>query len=97
MKTIRLTILFVLLSIYSVNASPNPATTWVTVEYTLPADKSQAIITVTNTLGVTVMSTELNGKQGQKVLDLRGLADGFYLYTVQCGKHVYTGKLVVTK
>ena len=26
-----------------------------------------------------VMSTELNGKQGQKVLDLRGLADGFLM------------------
>lgn len=75
----------------------NPATTWTTVEYTLPADKTRAFFTVTNTLGVTVMSAELNGKQGQKVIDLRGLANGMYVYSVRCGNYVQTGKLAVTK
>lgn len=77
--------------------SPNPATTWTTVEYTLPADKTQAFFTVTNTLGVTMISEELNGRQGQKVLDLRGLANGMYVYTIRCGEYVQTGKLVITK
>ena len=40
-----------------------------------------------------VMSTELNGKQGQKVLDLRGLADGFYVYSVRCGDRITTGNV----
>ncbi len=44
-----------------------------------------------------VMSTELNGKQGQKVLDLRGLADGVYVYSVRCGDRITTGKLIITK
>ena len=44
-----------------------------------------------------VMSTELNGKQGQKVIDLRGLANGMYVYSVRCGNYVQTGKLAVTK
>ena len=44
-----------------------------------------------------VMSTELNGKQGQKVRDLRGLADGFYVYSVRCGDRITTGKLIITK
>jgi hypothetical protein len=82
---------------FTANISPNPATTWTTVDYTLPANMSKATLAITNTLGVTVMSTELNGKQGQKVLDLRGLADGVYLYTIVCGEYVNTGKLVVTK
>lgn len=82
---------------FTANISPNPATTWTTVDYTLPANMSKATLAITNTLGVTVMSTELNGKQGQKVLDLRGLADGIYLYTIRCGEYVNTGKLVVTK
>lgn len=77
--------------------SPNPATTWTTVEYKLPADKSQASFSVTNTLGVIVMSTELNGKQEQKVLDLHSLADGVYFYTIRCGEYTTTGKLVITK
>ncbi len=82
---------------FTVSVSPNPATTWTTVDYTLPVRMSQATITVTNTLGVMMISAELNGNQGQKVLDLRGLADGVYVYTVQCGEFIHSGKLVVTK
>lgn len=81
----------------SISVKPNPATTWAAVDYTLPAKLSKATITVSNALGVTVMSIELNGNQGQKVLDLRGLADGVYLYTIKCGEYVQTGKLVIAK
>ena len=82
---------------FIVSLSPNPATTWTTVDYTLPAKTSKATVTIANTLGVSVLSTELDGSQGQKVLDLRGLADGVYVYTVCCGELIHTGKLVVTK
>jgi len=81
----------------NVSVKPNPATTWTAVDYTLPAKLSKATMTVSNALGVTVMSTELNGNQGQKVLDLRGLADGVYLYTIRCGEYLQTGKLVIAK
>ena len=81
----------------SISVKPNPATTWAAVDYTLPAKLSKATITVSNVLGVIVMSTELNGNQGQKVLDLHGLADGVYLYTIKCGEYVQTGKLVIAK
>ena len=82
---------------FTVSVSPNPATTWTMVAYTLPVDAAKATFNLTNALGVTVATYDLPGDETQKVIDLRGLADGFYLYTVQCGKHVYTGKLVVTK
>ena len=82
---------------FIVSLSPNPATTWTTVDYTLPAKTPKATVTIANTLGVSVLSTELDGSQGQKVLDLRGLADGVYVYTVCCGELIHTGKLVVTK
>lgn len=80
-----------------VSVKPNPAATWTTVDYTLPAKMPQATIRVTNALGVTVMTAELNGNQGQKVLDLRNLADGVYVYTISCGEYVQTGKLVIAK
>ena len=51
---------------FTASVSPNPATTWVVVDYTLPSMLSKATVILTNTLGVTVMSTELNGTQGQK-------------------------------
>ena len=82
---------------FTVSVSPNPAATWATVDYALPAKTSKATVTIANTLGVSVLSTELDGSQGQKVLDLRGLADGVYVYTVRCGELIHTGKLVVTK
>ena len=82
---------------FTIEISPNPATTWTTVEFALPSNKSRAAITITNAFGVTMMSTELNGKQGQKVLDLRGLADGVYVYTVSCEEYMHSGKLIVTK
>lgn len=81
----------------NVSVKPNPATTWTAVDYTLPAKMAQATIRVTNALGVTVMTAELNGNQGQKVLDLRNLADGVYVYTISCGEYVQTGKLVIAK
>lgn len=82
---------------FAINVSPNPATTWTTVDYALPANKTRAMLTVANTLGITVMSAELHGNQGQKVLDLRGLADGVYVFTVRCGEYSTTGKLIIKK
>jgi len=81
----------------SINVNPNPATTWTVVDFILPANATKATINVTNALGIAVFSSELNGNQGQKVLDLRHLSDGVYVYTVQCGEYVQTGKLVITK
>lgn len=82
---------------FTTNIGPNPATTWTTVEYTFPSETSTALLTLTNTLGINVLSTELNGKQGSKVLDLRGLATGIYIYTIRYEQHIETGKLVITK
>jgi hypothetical protein len=80
-----------------ITVKPNPASTWVSIDYNLPDNAMKATLLVTNTLGVTVISEELNGRQGQKVLDLRGLANGVYVYTICCGKYVQTGKIVVTQ
>lgn len=76
---------------------PNPATTWVAVDYTLPTDNAKAELSVFNAMGVKVKQVELNGNQGQKVLDLRGLADGVYICTVLCGEYCQTQKIVITK
>ncbi len=82
---------------FTASLSPNPATTWAVVDYTLPSRMSKATVVLTNTLGVTVMTAELDGNHGQKVLDLRSLPVGVYLYTIRCGSLAETGKLVVTQ
>ena len=79
------------------NVHPNPATTWVAINYTLPGDAKAAAIEIVNSLGVKVLQIQLNGNQGQKVLDLRELANGVYTITVLCGEYYQTEKLVITK
>jgi hypothetical protein len=58
---------------------------------------SRATMTLANTLGIQVHSLCLEGLQGQKVIDLRSLPDGLYVYTIHCGDYVQTGKLMITK
>lgn len=82
---------------FTAKAVPNPATTWTAMDFTLPGDAAKATISITNVLGVTVVSAELHGNTGQKVLDLRHLADGVYIYTVRCGEYLITDKLIITK
>ena len=82
---------------FKVSMSPNPATTWTTINCSLPTDVDKALLTLTSTLGVKVMEMEIGTDQNNKVLDLRNLSSGVYGYTVRCGEYVETGKLVITK
>ena len=82
---------------FSVSVTPNPATTWTVVDYTLPNKVTKAMCTLTNALGVKVLDAELNGNKGQKVLDLRNLPDGVYIYSVSCEGYSQTGKIVIAK
>lgn len=82
---------------FTATLAPNPATTWTAVDYALPEGKTRAAVTLANPLGITVLSAELDGRQGKKALDLRGLSGGVYTYTIRCGEHLKTGKLVVTR
>ena len=58
---------------------------------------NKAVVDITNTLGVRVMSVDLNGPQGRRVLDLSGLPGGVYMYSIRCGEYTNTGKIVITK
>ncbi len=82
---------------FDVTLSPNPATTWTTVNYTLPDNTTKAVLTLTNMLGVNVLTKELDGSQGNKVIDLSGFATGVYVYTIRYEQFTETGKLVITK
>ena len=81
----------------TIEASPNPANTWVAVNYTLPAGFAKAQMKLVNTFGEIVATYDLLDNEGQKVLDLRGLSSGVYTYTVYCGNFSQSGKLVIVK
>lgn len=80
---------------FRITIIPNPASTWAVVDYKLPADKTEAVVEIYNSLGAKVMSVELVGSQGQRVLDFRHLAGGVYTYNLRNGEFVKTGKLVI--
>ena len=81
----------------NVRVYPNPAATWIAIDYTLPMDYGKATVEIANTLGVKVLQKQLNGHEGQSVLDLRGLANGVYTLTVMCGEYVLAEKLVISR
>ena len=78
------------------NVHPNPATTWVAIDYTLPNGNAKAELSIFNAMGIRVKQVELEGNEGQKVLDLRGLAPGVYFITLYCDGIRKLEKLVVT-
>ena len=82
---------------FTVSLKPNPASTWIAIDYTLPMDYRAATVEIANTLGVKVLQKQLNGHEGQSVLDLRGLANGVYTLTVMCGEYVLAEKLVISR
>lgn len=81
----------------SIDVKPNPATTWTAIDFTLPTNATTAMFNITDNLGNNVLQLQLNGNVGQKVLDLRELANGVYICTVVCGEYSMTKKLVITK
>ena len=82
---------------FSASVSPNPASTWTTVAYTLPNETSKATMSLMNTLGIEVLSFTLEGLQGQQAIDLSFFPDGIYIYIIRCGEYIKTGKLMITK
>ena len=80
-----------------VGLSPIPASTWVSVDYKLPANYAKATMTIMSSYGAKIMDVELLGDKGTTTVDLSDLSNGVYSYIVRCGDKILTGKLVVTK
>lgn len=81
----------------SVKANPNPANIWVAIDYTMPEGFNDAVITLTNSLGLAVYTQTVHGLQGQDVVDTRELPVGVYVLTIRCEDHSLTEKVVVAR
>ena len=77
-----------------ISVAPNPATTWITFEYSLPEKLTSVTLTITDNTGKKVETISLTGKQGQKVLDIRTYASGAYIYQCNQDKKV-SGKFII--
>ena len=78
-----------------VQASPNPANTWVAFNYKLPEHIGSAILQLTDVSGRNIASFTFTAKHGQYVWDIRDVERGVYLYTLKAGSSSKSGKLIV--
>lgn len=77
---------------------PNPASTFVTIDYQLTSKVNSAQVKVFNMLGSTVKETNLQLGSDKVRMDISDLNNGVYFYSVLINGDVYsTKKLVVRK
>ena len=78
------------------NAYPNPANTQVSFDYELPEGVYDASILVTNILGVTVKSVDLQSSSGKITIPTFDFPQGIYFYNFIAGnKIIDTRKFIV--
>ena len=82
---------------FNVVLMPNPTSSQVRVNYTLPEGCQQALLELVTTLGIKVESVVLEGEKGSKEVLLENLSQGVYGYTVRCGDDVLSGKLIIMR
>ncbi len=78
-----------------IEAYPSPAGTWVTFDYVLPLNETEALITISDVNGKTIKRISLSAARGQKVVDVRNIHNGIWFYTMHSGNQTKSGKLVI--
>lgn len=78
----------------SLQASPNPATNFVTVSFAAPS--ADSYIVIKNLTGKEVYREQVNGNSGRQSINLNGFSAGMYLYGIESdGKMLCTKKLLI--
>lgn len=96
-KSVKASIPELTSNMIDINASPNPANTWVTFNYSLPEISTNSIIEIHNVLGALVHVINLTNYQGQVIWDTRNVKPGVYLYTLKSLGTQKSGKLIIAK
>ena len=76
---------------------PNPANQWSSVHYTLPLNEKEALLTIMDAQGRQLRSITVTGTESQKLIDLRDLDAGLYLYTLTTKSLTKSGKLIISR
>ena len=77
---------------------PNPATTYVSLDYQLTNEVNTAEVKVYNLLGAVVRNADLENNGNRLRLDVSDLKNGIYFYSVLINNDVYqTKKLVIQR
>ncbi|HBZ65775.1 MAG TPA: hypothetical protein DEO70_02985 [Bacteroidales bacterium] len=80
---------------FTCTVAPNPASDYVTFNYSLPSGTTQAHLTIRNTRGQHVYSTILNGPNGQMRWDTSSLSSGTYFYSISAMNEELNGTIII--
>jgi len=78
-----------------ISVKPNPASTWVAFDYTLPFSVDEGSILIIDMSGQIRENIRLHQNKEQKVLDTRLIPAGVYIYKVESSGYTSSGKLVI--
>ena len=80
----------------AITIAPNPTQTWATVTYDLVEAPETGMVILKDVTGRVVLSEAIVGKQGQIVLDTRGLGKGSYMvYCTSDDRTLLVSQLIV--
>lgn len=79
-------------------AYPNPATTNIQIEYSIPVETTSAKIIIRNLVGDVVIETPLKELQGKANISVADLESGVYFYSLLLNESTLTTrKLIINK
>ena len=76
---------------------PNPATSFVTINYDLPQEVTNASVRIINILGSVVKTETLNKNATSLRMDISDLTNGVYFYSIVINNEVYKTKKLIVK
>ena len=76
---------------------PNPATSYVTINYDLPAEVTSADVRIVNILGSVVKDEQMNRNASGMRMDISDLTNGVYFYSIIINGEVYKTKKLIVK
>lgn len=80
------------------NPYPNPASSQVSFDYSLPSGTRQAEINIHNLLGARVKQVFVAGQEGKISFNVQDLNDGIYFYSVKVNNQITeTKRLVISR
>jgi hypothetical protein len=70
------------------NIYPNPAKDYFVFDYQLDKDDLDATLRLTNSQGKLLQQFTLSNPTSQKIIDLKGMADGLYYFTLKTKRNL---------
>jgi len=78
-------------------AYPNPAESFVSFDYEIPAEVNNAEILITNLLGAVVFQGTLSGLNGTERIDVSNFTEGIYFATLKLDNNIATSQKILVQ